>query len=289
MYPYPMVAGHEGVGIVTVAGKRVTHIKVGSRVGLGVYRGCCNACLECNTGKSNLCAQKGMMFAAGHKGTFAEYVRIKAQFAFPIPDGFKDLEVVGPLMCAGVTTFAPFMNHNIRPGQKVAISGVGGLGHLAIQFARAFGCEVYALSSSADKRESILKLGAHFFVDTKKDPDLLTVTNRFDFIMATTSGPDVNWKAMMNSLAPGGNLILMGFPGFTDIGISPVSLILQQKTVCGSASGSAGAAIEMLRFAALHNITPQVEKFAFSEVNEVMNKVKNNQVRYRAVLCHSKK
>jgi len=267
----------------------VKHLKVGSRVGLGVYRDACCACLSCQDGKNNLCHSKMLMFMFKNHGTFSDYVRIKATFAFLIPDGLKDLESVGPLLCAGVTTYAPFKVHNIRPGQKVAVLGIGGLGHLSIKFGHAFGCEIYALSSSADKAESAKQCGAHHFIDMKKDPELKAVANTFDYIMLTGSGPDVNFKALFNALANNGKIIVMGFPGFADIPVSPVAIIMAQKGIVGSASGSSGAALEMLNFAALHNILPLVEKFPFSQVNEVLAKVKANQVRYRAVLCHSLK
>jgi len=287
LYPFPIIPGHEGVGVVTAIGKLVTRPKVGTRVGLGVYRNACGSCLNCQDGKNNLCNDKLLMFMLGKQGTFSDYIRIKAEFAIPIPDGLKDLESCGPLLCAGVTTYAPFKVHNIRPGQKIAVYGIGGLGHLAIKFARAFGCEVYALSSSPDKADSIKQLGAHHFVDMKKDPELKSVVNTFDYIMVTGSGGDVNFKGMFNALAVNGRIIMLGFPGYADIPVSPVALITQQKGICGMASGSTGAAIEMLNFAALHNILPLVEKFPFSKVNEAITKVKQNKVRYRAVLCHS--
>jgi len=288
-YPYPICPGHEGVGTVIAIGAKVKNVKIGTTVGLGVYRDCCNACNDCCSGRNNLCEKKDMMFLHKNKGTFSDFVRIKAIFAFPIPEGFKDPEVVAPLMCAGLTTFAPFVNYSIRPGQKVAIFGIGGLGHLAVQFARAHGCQVYALSGSADKKDSILKLGAHHFVDIKKDPDLTSVANTFDYVLVTSSGAEVKWKALMNALCPNGKLVLMGNPGVADIPISAFSLIMGQKTIAGSAAGSSGVAFQMLQFAALHNITPLCEKFAFSKINEVMKKVKNNEVRFRAVLCHSMK
>jgi len=221
-----------------------------------------------------------------NKGTFSDYVRIKAVYAVPIPDALKDLESVGPLLCAGATTYAPFKVHNIRPGQKVAVLGIGGLGHLSIKFARAAGCEVYALSSSADKADSIKAMGAHHFVDTKKDPELDTVKDKFDYIMVTAAGGDLNFNFLVRALCNGGKIILMGISA-KEIKVSGVSLIIGQKTICGSAAGSLSSVIEMLNFCALHNILPQVEKFPFSKVNEVMAKVKNNEVRYRAVLCHS--
>jgi len=286
MYPYPIVAGHEGVGTVTTVGKLVKHLKVGSLVGLGVYRSCCNSCSYCTNGKNNLCGDKRLMFALGNKGTFSDFVRLKGQFAFAIPNGFDDPEIVGPLMCAGLTTFAPFKNHNIKPGEKVGVLGIGGLGHLAVQFAAKWGCEVYALSSNSDKTEGIKKLGAHHVIDMKQDPELKSISSSLNYILLTASGA-TSWKIFINALAPAGKLIVMGSPGYGDIPINAISLLMQQKSICGSAAGSSGVANDMLRFAALHKIVPQCEKYPFSEINEVMAKVKDNKVRYRAVLCRS--
>lgn len=129
MYRFPLVAGHEGVGYVTQCGKLVRHLKIGQRVGVGVYRNSCFNCSECQSGLNNLCAKKELMFTAGNSGCFAERVRIRAEFAIPIPDGIDDASA-GPLMCAGVTVFAPFRRHAITAGHKVGILGIGGLGHL---------------------------------------------------------------------------------------------------------------------------------------------------------------
>jgi len=227
------------------------------------------------------------MFAKDEKGTFSDYVRIKARFAFPIPTGFDDYEVVGPLMCAGVTTYAPFKTHDIKGGDKVGILGIGGLGHLALQFAAKRGCQVYALSSSSDKTDSIKKLGAHEVVDMKKDPELKSIASKLNYLLVTAGGAN-NWKLLLSALAPEGKLIIMGIPGTTSIPINPLDLILSQKSICGSAAGSSVVATEMLEFAALHKIVPQCEKYPISEVNEVMAKVQANKVRFRAVLCHAK-
>jgi len=285
---FPMVAGHEGIGKVTAIGSLVRTLSVGTVVGLGVYRDACGSCLMCSTGKNNLCDKKELMFVAGGKGTFSSHVRIKAAYAFRIPDAFKDkYDMVGPLMCAGVTTFAPFKAHKVKPGQKVAIFGIGGLGHLSIKFARAWGCEVTALTSSIEKKDSILQLGAHRVVDMKQDPELKNCVGAFDYVMATMSGGDVNWGALIKSLAKDGKLIVMGFSSAKpEIPVNLEAIIMGQKHVCGSASGSSGDVVEMLQFAALHNIVPQVVKFPFSQINEALKQVNDKKVNYRAVLYH---
>jgi len=152
MYKFPLVAGHEGVGKVTKTGKNVRSVKVGDNVGLGIYRNRCGACIECNDGRDNRCAKKQMMFVGGNSGAFGRYVHINEFFATPIPEGYP-LEYAGPLMCAGQTVFAPFLSNNIRPGDRVGVLGIGGLGHLALQFANKMGCTVTAFSRNDSKKK----------------------------------------------------------------------------------------------------------------------------------------
>eukprot|EP00455_Lapot_gusevi_P034089 TRINITY_DN374_c0_g1_i1.p2 TRINITY_DN374_c0_g1~~TRINITY_DN374_c0_g1_i1.p2 ORF type:complete len:378 (+),score=138.26 TRINITY_DN374_c0_g1_i1:86-1135(+) len=282
MYRLPCVAGHEGAGIVETVGSRVRHLKAGDRVGVGVYRDACNVCMMCRTGEDNLCEQKGLTFAHGNSGCFGEHVRIKARFAFKLPDAIA-MDEAAPLMCAGVTTFAPFRHENIRAGARVAIFGIGGLGHLAIQFANKFGCEVYALSTSSNKEEQARSLGAHHFVCTSAPEAWKNIANTFDYIFLTAGGGDLNWNALILSLRPNGKIIVIG--GFVDPApIIPALLLTGQKSIVGSAAGSSGVASDMLSFCALHGIRPQIEKFPFEQVNEAMEKVVANQVRFRAVL-----
>jgi len=288
MFPFPLVAGHEGVGLVSAVGKAVRTLKVGSRVGLGVYRDACQSCIECTKGENNLCNKKMMMFFAGAQGTFAEYVRIKAPFAVPIPDEIGDLESAGPLMCGGITVFAPFLNHNIKAGDRVAVMGIGGLGHLALKIANKWGCIVSALSRAKEKKDELIAMGAHYFVDTKADPELKTVVNSYDYILVTLTG-EINWKSLLLALRSGGKIVLIGNPGSAGVVLDPMLLILGQKTVSGSASGGLAATKQMFHFCAAHKILPQVEKFPFSQINEAIAKVKAGTLRYRAVVVHDKK
>eukprot|EP00128_Syssomonas_multiformis_P000399 Colp12_sorted_trinity150504_noHs@1218 len=281
-YQFPLVAGHEGVGVVSAVGELVSHVKVGDVVGCGVYRNSCNTCEACASGKDNTCPQRHLMFAKGSSGCFAQFVRLDGRYAIPIPHGL-DMKYAGPLMCAGLTTFAPFRNHNVKPGDRVGVVGIGGLGHLSIQFAKAFGCEVYAFSSSADKEHECRKLGAHHYVNLADEGALASVALKLDFLMVTAAGGNVNWKALMNTLGADGKMILMGI-SMQDIAVSPFALIGFQRSIVGSAAGSRAHAIDMLNFALLHNIRPLVEEFPASQVNEAMDKVKKNQVRYRAVI-----
>lgn len=132
IYKFPLIPGHEGIGRISAVGRLVRHLKLGQRVGIGVYRGACGACIHCTNGQNNMCAAKELMFMNSASGAFAEYVRLKAEFAIPIPDTISTKDA-GPLLCAGITVFAPFRRFNIKSGERVGILGIGGLGHLAIQ------------------------------------------------------------------------------------------------------------------------------------------------------------
>jgi len=283
MYNYPICAGHEGIGEVASIGSRVTHLKVGQLVGLGVYRSCCGVCSKCAHGLTNVCDQKQLMFAGDAKGCFAETVRIDSKFAFPIPDGIP-AESAGPLMCAGVTVFAPFRNHNIKPGDVVGVCGIGGLGHLALQIARAFGCEVYAFSTTSKKEEECKKFGAHYFINTSDEASKNSAIGKVNFLLMTASGPNVDYKYLMRTLAPNGTLILLGVTGMADIAVSPIELLFGQKKLCGSAAGSMACCLDMLKFCAHHQIRPKIETWPVKQINDAIAKVKSGDIRYRAVV-----
>lgn len=285
MMVHPMVAGHEGVGTVVATGAAVPKtLKIGTHVGLGCFRSACYTCLHCAKGDTNLCDNSVLIFAKGDYGTFAEYSRIKYQFAIPIPDSVEDVEAVAPLFCAGATVYAPFVNHNVKPGDSVAILGIGGLGHLALQIARAWGCDVTALSGTASKKDQLLKLGAHHFVDTKADPELKSVAGKYDMLLVCTSNGETNWNALLSTLRKNGRLVLAGLPTMKDLPISPMALIFGQLTVAGSLAGSNAHYNSMIQFCAKHKIVPTNEKFAFDDINEAMSRVEAGTVRFRAVV-----
>jgi uncharacterized zinc-type alcohol dehydrogenase-like protein len=279
-----MVAGHEGVGIVKEVGSLVQHLKVGDVVGLGVGRGCCRECLQCSEGRNNLCPKKVMMFKDGAKGAFSEFMRIRADWAIKIPDSIP-IEKAGPLMCAGTTTFAPFVNWDIRPGQSVGVVGIGGLGHLSLQFARAYGCEVYALSRGMGKEVESKHFGAHHFVNTEDASQVKSIAGRLDYLMVTAGGPNVDLGGLMSTLASNGTMVIMGMIG-VEVKVPLMELIMGQKRVVGVAAGSTTTTKEMLKFAALHKIYPTVEPFPFDKINEAIEHVAQGKARYRAVLMH---
>ncbi len=275
---YPLVPGHEAVGEVVAAGSAAT-LKVGTRVGVGWQSGSCGACEWCRTGEEQLClSQKGTIVHGA--GGWAEALRVDERFAVPIPDGMAS-EDAGPLMCGGITVFSPLMEFNIRPTSHVAVLGVGGLGHMAIQFASAMGCEVTALSSTADKEAEARAMGAHHFVATKEEGALKVCRGRFDMVLSTVSAP-LNWRHYIATLRPTGNLCFVGQPG-ANAEIAPGSLVNGRRSVSGSPIGSPMALQRMLAFAARNGVKPTREDYPLSAVNDVLARMHENKIRYRAV------
>jgi len=284
LYQYPLVTGHEGVGEIVALGKDVHHLTKGQLVGLGVFRNSCEHCKYCLTGKNNICTAAEMMFAATNKGCLAEYVRINSKFAFPIPSGIA-VEHAGPLMCAGTTTFAPFREYNIKPGDHVGVVGIGGLGHLALQFAKAFGCEVWAFSSSADKEAEAKGFGSHHFINTTVESSSKGAVGKLDFLLMTAGGSrGISWPYLLSTLAPNGTLVVMGAASHDDIPVSVFPFVFGQKRLVGSAAGSSALTADMLHFSALHKIKPVIEIFPTSKINEAFDRVRSGKVRYRAVV-----
>lgn len=284
LYQFPLVAGHEGVGEVVALGSRVRHRKVGDRVGLGIYRNSCGDCAKCAKGKDNMCKEKKLMFTEGKSGALGELVNIDERYAVPIPDSIP-YEAAGPLMCAGQTVFAPFVEHNIRPGDRVGIVGIGGLGHLALKFSTAMGCITTAFSRSDRKKAEAEGFGARLFVATG-DPDQVEAAKASqDYILMTAGGSGVDWDQLFGFLDVGGKIIVMGFSGGgKPIPVPYFALVSNQSGICGSAGGSLHVTRTMLEFAAQHNITPQIEVFPVDRINDAIQKVNDGSIRYRAVL-----
>ncbi|MDH5526247.1 MAG: NAD(P)-dependent alcohol dehydrogenase [Nitrospirota bacterium] len=276
---YPLVPGHEIVGTVSAAGERVTHLQNGQRVGIGWQRGACLTCRYCTTGREPLC-KDNQATCAGHYGGFADRIRVDSRFAFPIPDRLAS-ENAAPLLCGGITVYSPLRDFGVTPDMRVGVVGVGGLGHLALQYARAWGCEVTAFSHSPDKEQAALAFGAHRFV-TSTDAGAVRRAGGLDFILSTVSA-DLDWNAYLDALAPGGTLCVVGVPQ-SAISVPAFALIGGQKRVVGSPIGGRAAIMEMLDFSARHGIVATTEAVPFSEVNPALEKVRNNTVRYRMVL-----
>lgn len=280
MSQYPLVPGHEVAGVVSQVGENVSNLKVGQAVGLGWHSGYCQSCPSCNSGDQNLCAQ-AQPTIAGHHGGFADKVRAQASSVVAIPKGMS-LESAGPLFCGGITVFNPLVQFDISPTSKVGVIGIGGLGHMAVQFLNAWGCEVTAFTSSEAKKTEALELGAHQTLDSRDASALQAAAGSFDLIISTVN-VKLDWNAYLATLAPKGRLHFVGAT-LEPLDIGAFSLISAQRSISGSPVGSPGTISKMLEFAKLHNIEPKVETFPLSAVNEAIEHLESGKAHYRIVL-----
>ena len=279
---YPFIPGHEIVGTVSATGSNVRNLNVGDRVGVGWQSDSCGICEWCRQGDEHLCA-KAQPTCVGRNGGYADRIRVNSRFAIPVP-AVLESENVAPLLCAGITVYSPLRNHGVRPSSRVGVIGIGGLGHLGLQFAKAFGAEVTAFSTSKNKEAEVRELGAHHFLNTQDTGALKKVAGSFDFLLSTVSA-DQDWQGYVNALRPKGMLCVVGVPP-SPIQIQAFSLIGAQKSISGSPTGSPRDLHEMLDVAARHGVKAITERFAMSKANDAVAKVKKNQVRYRAVLAN---
>jgi uncharacterized zinc-type alcohol dehydrogenase-like protein len=208
-------------------------------------------------------------------------VRCHWVWAVPIPDALPVADV-GPLLCGGITVYAPLELAGIRPNQRVGVFGIGGLGHMALKFCRAWGCEVTAFTSSDAKAEEARAFGAHRIVSSRDSDAIQTLAGTLDLIIDTVNVP-LDWSALLTALAPGGRLHVVGAV-MEPMPISAIALIFGQKSVAGSPTGSRGCIDSMLGFAARHGITPQTEHFPMNRVNDAMDHLRAGKARYRIVL-----
>jgi alcohol/geraniol dehydrogenase (NADP+) len=276
---YPLVPGHEAVGTIAAIGSDVDGVKIGQRVGVGWHAGSCGHCEWCGKGLESLCAQERATIVH-HHGGWADAVRVDWKFAVPIPDAIEST-VAGPFMCAGSTVFTPMARFGVTPTMKTAVVGIGGLGHLAVQFLAAFGCEVTAISSSHSKDDEARKLGATHFIATKGTDELKKAAGSFDFIISTV-GADLPWGEYVAALRPQGQLVLVGIPE-SDLKIPPFPLLAEKSVRGGSCGGPADTAA-MLAFAARSGVRPVVELFPMADVNKALDHLRAGKARYRVVL-----
>ncbi len=277
---YPLVPGHEVVGCIVAIGSNVTGLHCGQYVGIGWTSGSCMRCHSCLTGDQHLCANAKSTIIGRHGG-FAERIRTQAIWAVPLPETL-DNRAAAPLFCGGLTVFSPFLAYNIRPTDRVGIVGIGGLGHLAIKFARAWGCEVTAFTSSPSKHEECLQLGAHRTISTHDTNAIQRILGELDFLLITSNVP-LPWEELLSTLAPKGRLHIVGVV-LTSIPVQALSLISGQKNISGSPTGSPADIATMLHFCTRHNILPTVEYFPMSSVNDALARLKEGKARYRIVL-----
>ena len=279
MTAYPFVPGHEIVGTIAAVGEHVGHLQAGQAAGLGWFSGSCMHCHECMSGDHNLCATAEATMVGRHAG-FANRVRAKWMWVTPLPEGI-DAAKAGPLFCGGITVFNPIVQNGIRATDRVGVVGIGGLGHMALQFLDAWGCEVTAFSTSPAKEEEARSFGADHFVSTRDADALTALAGSFDMILVTIN-VELDWEAYLAALRPRGRLHVVG--AVPQVSAGGFSLIGGQKSIGGSPLGSPAATAEMVRFAARHGIAPMTEHFRLSEVNGAMDRLRSGQARYRIVL-----
>lgn len=280
MTQYPFVPGHEVVGTVAAVGENVSQFTVGQSVGLGWHSDYCNACRSCHEGDQNLCSSAQGTIVGRHGG-FADKVRANAASVVALPEGL-DKKIAGPLFCAGITVFNPLVQFNIKPTDKVGVIGIGGLGHLALQFLNAWGCEVTAFTSSEKKRQEAIEMGAHHCINSRDKKEIAGAAGQFDLIISTVD-VKLNWNAYVAALRPKGRLHFVGAT-LEPLDLSVFALMGGQKSVSSSPVGSPSTIANMLEFAHLHNIKPVVEEFEFSKMNEAMERLESGDAHYRIVL-----
>ena len=282
MSAYPLVPGHEIGGAVEAIGSSVTHLRKGDRVGVGWQRQACLTCEQCIKGNENLCAESKAT-CVNHHGGFASAITVDSRFAFKIPEEISSASAA-PLLCGGITVYSPMRRFGVQSTHRVGVIGIGGLGHLALQFARAFGCEVTAFSSSPNKEKEAKKLGAHHFVGKLTEKEMEKHAGTLDFIISTVNA-DLNWMDFIKALRPDGKLCFVGIPT-ENISIPVFALLGGRKSVCASPIGGRADIEEMMTFAARHKIEAMTECMDMKNVNEALTKLRSGKARYRMVLVN---
>ncbi|XP_010416031.1 PREDICTED: probable cinnamyl alcohol dehydrogenase 1 [Camelina sativa] len=286
---YPLVPGHEIAGIVTKVGSNVHGFKVGDHVGVGTYVNSCRECEYCNEGQEVSCA-KGQVFTFNGidhdgsvtKGGYSSHIVVHERYCYKIPVDYP-LESAAPLLCAGITVYAPMMRHHMnQPGKSLGVIGLGGLGHMAVKFGKAFGLNVTVFSTSISKKEEALNLlGATNFVISSDHDQMKGLEKSLDFIIDTASG-DHAFDPYMSLLKIAGTYVLVGFP--SEIKISPANLNLGMRMLAGSLTGGTKITQEMLDFCAAHKIYPNIEVIPIQKINEALERVVKKDVKYRFVI-----
>jgi uncharacterized zinc-type alcohol dehydrogenase-like protein len=288
---FPMVPGHEIAGVVTEVGSDVTRHAVGDRVGVGVIVNSCRECDNCKNGLENHCTGGGSVETYADvdryrrneptQGGYATHIVTDEHFVHRIPDGLS-LEQAAPLLCAGITTYSPLKHWNAGPGKKVAVLGMGGLGHLAVKIAHAMGAEVTVLSQSLRKKEDGLRLGADHYYATSDPKTFEDLAGTFDLIINTVSAP-LDVDAYLALLGTDGTLVYLGVPD-KPLSVAVFSLLPGRKSVSGSLIGGIPETQEMLDFFAEHGIGADVEVVDAQHINEAFQRVQKSDVRYRFVI-----
>jgi len=279
MTSYPAVLGHEVIGKVVAVGSAAKGLRVGQRVGIGWNASSCLCCRQCLSGQQHLCATVQPTIV-GHKGGFADRVRSHWAWTIPLPDTLSAAEA-GPLLCGGITVFNPLAMY-AQPTSRVGIVGIGGLGHMGVKFAAAYGCDVTAFTSSESKFDEARGFGAQQVVSSRDASAMQKLAGTIDLLIVTAN-VQLDWNALINTLAPNGRMHMVG--AVTEpMPIAALPLIFGQKSLSGSPTGSPVAIATMLEFAARHNVLRQTEHFPMSRINDAFARLESGKARYRIVL-----
>ncbi len=285
---YPAVPGHEIIGRVKAVGSAVTKFKAGDVVGVGCLVDSCRTCPECRAGLEQFCPDWVGTYGATDKhlgggtlGGYSQEIVVTEEFVLRIPANLNPA-ATAPLLCAGITTYSPLRRWKVGPGQKVGIVGLGGLGHMGVKFARAFGAHVVLFTTSPGKAADAQRLGAHEVVVSKDAAQMAAHAGSFDFILDTVSAAhDLN--AYLNLLRRDGNLVLVGAPE-NPLPVAPFSVIMRRRSFSGSIIGGLPETQEMLDFCGTHNITSDIELIRMDQINEAYERMLKSDVKYRFVI-----
>ncbi|MCT7949314.1 NAD(P)-dependent alcohol dehydrogenase [Ancylothrix sp. C2] len=280
MSRYPAVVGHEVVGEIVELGEQIQHLKKGDRVGVGWQASSCLQCRDCLRGNENLCDENQGLIVAGYGG-FADYLKVDSRFAFPIPAGIET-QHAGPLLCAGITVYSALRSAGMSSGQEIGVIGVGGLGHLAVQFASKLGNRVTAFTTSQDKAEFATQLGAADAIVVPAGSSPPPPDRKFQILISTVPA-DLDWPAYVEYLDSDGTLTMVGVPS-QPLNVPLFPLIMKRRRIMGSIIGGRAIMMDMLNVAEKYGVKPIVETFSMQQANEALQKVRANKVRYRAVL-----
>ena len=296
---YPIIVGHEIVGKVTKKGKNVKHLELGDRVGCGAQCGAClnqgkESCRGCSTGNENHCTQGNIGTYNGKypdgersQGGYADYKRFHSKFAFKIPEAIPSAEAA-PLLCAGATVYSPLKRYGAGPGKKVGVIGIGGLGHLAVQFAAKLGADqVVAIGRSKGKADEAKKLGATDFLSIEDEAEFKRFKHTLDIIICCANGEGMPYDKYLQLGALDAYFVLVALPE-EELKVKPFSLCGTRVHLVGSSIGNTAEIKEMLQFAADNDVRPVIELLPMSQVNEGIRKVKENDVKFRVVLQQGK-
>lgn len=286
---FPMVPGHEIVGRVARTGTAVTRFKVGDAVGVGCFVDSCRDCPSCRKGEEQYC-DRGMVGTYNSRerdgvtptyGGYSTHITVDENYVLRIPDSLR-LDAAAPLLCAGITTYSPLRHYGLKPGNTLAVVGLGGLGHMAVKFGKALGAEVTVLSTSPSKEKDARALGATHFAATSHKDTFKSLARRFDFIIDTVSAPH-DYNAYLSTLKVDGTMILVGAPE-SPSSLAAFSLIGRRLKLGGSMIGGIRETQEMLDFCGKHQVTSDIEVIPIQKINEAYERMLKNDVRYRFVI-----